>query len=106
METASAAQSPAPSGRKRGHEGITIRHQRSCSSRLGGRCSCSPGYQAQVWSARDRRTIRKTFPTALEAGRWRHESQLALGAGALRAPAPLTVAQAVADWIDAAESGI
>jgi integrase len=59
-----------------------------------------------VWSARDSKTIRKTFPTVVEARRWRQESQVALRAGRLRAPSPLTLEQAVTQWIDAAERGL
>jgi hypothetical protein len=46
------------------YEGIVLRHARACAIRKGGRnCSCTPTYQAQVWSASDRKTIRKTFPS-------------------------------------------
>src|SRR5262249_50668418 len=46
--------------RKSRYEGIVVRHARGCRSHGGGRCSCDPGFQAQVWSARERKTIRKT----------------------------------------------
>jgi len=55
-----------------------MRHARRCPSRSGGECSCIPSYQAQVWSARDRKPIRKTFPTVAGALAWRQETQVAL----------------------------
>ena len=53
------------------HEGITVRHSRRCNSREGKRCNCDPGYQAQAYSRRDRKTLRKTFPTLAAAKAWR-----------------------------------
>jgi len=59
-----------------------------------------------VWSARDQRTIRKTFPNPAAAQAWRQESQVALRRGALRAASPLTLSQAAEEWLAAAEAGI
>ncbi len=59
-----------------------------------------------MWSPRDRRTIRKTFRTVAEARRWRRESQVELQRGGLRAPSSITLGQAVAEWLQAAEGGI
>jgi hypothetical protein len=42
--------------------GIYARHARHCASRRDEECSCAPSYQAQVWSARDNKPLRKTFP--------------------------------------------
>jgi hypothetical protein len=39
----------------------TARHARRCEVRGGAARSCSPSYQAQVWSPRDRRPIWKSF---------------------------------------------
>jgi hypothetical protein len=41
-------------------EGITLRHRQGCTAPQAP-CRCSPAYQAQVFSPRDRRTIRKSF---------------------------------------------
>src|SRR5438128_101083 len=87
-------------------EGIVLRHARACSSRAGGRCSCDPGFQAQVWSARERKTIRKTFRSLGEARAWRHESQVALRKGLLRSSSRLTLQDAAEAWLTAAEAGI
>lgn len=95
-----------PTAKRRSrYEGIVLRHARSCSSRVGGGCSCSPSHQAQVWSAREQKT-RKTFATLREARSWRHESQVALRAGTLRSSSHLTLEQAAAAWLLAAEARI
>jgi integrase len=83
-----------------------LRHVRGCRSRQGGRCSCTPAYQAQVWSAREHKTIRKTFRTLSEARAWRQESQVALRKGTLRAPSPTTLSEAAQDWLAAATAGL
>ena len=92
--------------RKSRYEGIALRHTRACGIRQGGRCSCTPAYQAQVWSARDRKTIRKTFPSLGEARAWRQESQLALRKGTLRAASLTTLDEAAQQWLAAAEAGL
>lgn len=92
--------------RKSRYEGIVLRHGRGCRSRAAGRCSCSPSYQAQVWSVREQKTIRKTFPTLAAARSWRHESQVALRQGLLRSSSQLTLEQAAQAWLASAEAGI
>src|SRR5438067_10580312 len=92
--------------RRSRYEGIVLRHARACRSRVGGGCSCAPGFQAQVWSARERKTIRKTFRTLGEARAWRHESQVALRKGLLRSSSRLTLQEAAEAWLTAAEAGI
>jgi integrase len=87
-------------------EGIVLRHSRSCASRAGVRCSCAPGFQAQVWSAREGKTIRRTFRTLGEARTWRHESQVALRKGQLRSPSRITLEEAGEAWLRAAEVGL
>jgi integrase len=96
------------SGRQRRsrYEGIVVRHGRGCRSRDGGRCSCAPSYQAQVWSARENKTIRKTFRSLGDARVWRHESQIALRKGMLRSRSQTTLGEAAGDWLAAAEAGI
>jgi integrase len=65
-----------------------------------------PSYQAQVWSTRERKTIRKTFLTLTAARSWRHESQVALRKGTLRSTSHLTLEQAANAWLTAAQDGI
>ena len=96
---------PMPTGRRR-PEGIVVRHSRSCGERRGADCDCRPGYQAQVWSPPDRKTIRKTFPTLSDARAWRAETQTSLRRGTLRAPTRTTLAQAAEDWLQAAAAGV
>jgi hypothetical protein len=85
--------------------GIDVRHSRSCRSRNGGRCSCTPTYQAHVWSRRDGKRICKTFITKSEAKLWRSEALVALDKGAMRAPTPETVREAAASWLEGARAG-
>ena len=59
-----------------------------------------------MWSTRDQKTIRKTFRSVTEARQWRQESQVELRRGVLRAPSSITLEQAVAEWLEAAEAGI
>jgi hypothetical protein len=64
---------PASFPPRRRAEGIVVRHSRRCASLGGGSCDCHPAYQAQVFSRRDGKTIRKTFSTLSEARAWRAE---------------------------------
>jgi len=82
------------------------RHGRVCASREEGACDCRPGYQAQVFCARDKKTIRKTFRTLAAARAWRAEAKSALRLGTLRAPTRATLAEASEDWLSAAKAGI
>jgi integrase len=96
-----------PKGSRKGGEGIVIRHSQACASQSGaGGCDCRPGYQAQVYSPRDRRTIRKTFTSLADARSWRAETQVALRRGTLRAPSRTTLAEEAASWLSAANAGV
>jgi integrase len=89
-------------------EGVVVRHQRRCPApaRDSATCVCRPSFQAQVWSARDRKTIRKTFATPTEALAWRQEAKASLRAGLLRAPSPSTLAEAAEEWLERATAGV
>ena len=97
MET--PTRTAVPQKRRSRYEGVVLRHSRSCRSRAGERCSCSPAFQAQVWSSADQKTIRKTFATLAEARNWRHESQVALRKGTLRSASQLTLDEAAETWL-------
>ncbi len=84
--------------RKPRYEGINVRHSRSCTSREGARCNCDPGYQAQAYSRRDGKRLRKTFPTLAAAKAWRAEAQTAIRRGTLRGPSDITIAEACDAW--------
>src|SRR5436190_24028398 len=84
---------PAPNTevRKQRTPGISVRHGRLCEERTGGACSCTTNFQAQAWSANDRKPLRRTFKTVGEAWRWRQEAQAAIRRGKLHAPSQRTV---------------
>ena len=48
-------------------EGIRKLHSKACAVGGGKRCDCGAGYEAFVFSARDGKKIRKTFPTLAAA---------------------------------------
>jgi integrase len=86
-------------------EGIETRHSRACSSREHGGCNCKPSYQAQVWSKRDKKVIKRTFPSLAAAKGWRSDATSALKKGTLRAPSPLTIREAWDSWFARAQRG-
>ena len=79
--------------------GIEVRHKKACASREGRRCNCQPAYQASVWSARESKRIRKTFPTFAEARAWRAETQTGVRRGTVRAPANMSVQEAADELV-------
>lgn len=85
--------------------GFETRHTTTCRSRKGGRCNCEPIYRAHVWSARDGKVIRKSFPTKAAAKAWRQDAQSALRAGTMRAPTAQTLREAATAWLDGARKG-
>jgi len=85
--------------------GIRTRHGRSCRSREGGRCNCSPSYEAWVYSKRDGKKIRKTFPDLASAKGWRSDAEGAVRRRTLRAPTKTTVAEAAEVWLQGARVG-
>jgi integrase len=87
-------------------EGIAVRHSRGCASHRDSSCDCRPAYQAQVFSSRDGKTIRKTFRTLSDARAWRAETHRALRLGTLRVPTRTTVAEAAAQWVQAAKAEV
>ena len=87
--------------------GVVARHRRGCALRQGGvGCSCSPSFQAQVWSPRDRRHARKTFAELGDAKAWRQEMQVAVRQGRAGAPSTVTLADAAREWLALAEGGV
>src|SRR5947208_14846714 len=106
MESAMGERGAGRQARRRGHEGIQVRHKTRCASLIGEACSCSPSYQAQVWSPRDGKPIRRTFATLAEARAWRQETQVAVRKRTMRAPTQITVREAALEWLQAAEAGL
>ncbi len=91
---------------KRLPEGISYRHTRSCPGSSGGRCRCTPTYQAQAWSPRDRKRLTRTFPTLAAARGWRYDALVGLRHGTMRAAGGVTLRQAAEEWLAAAEAGL
>ena len=85
--------------------GIRKRHSRRCRIKETGACTCRPTFQAEVYSRRDGRKIRKSFPREAEAKNWRADAMSALKAGTMRAPKPTTIREAWDEWHEAAKAG-
>jgi integrase len=85
--------------------GIRKRHSTTCPAREGGACRCDQGFEAFVYSPRDRRKIRETFATVTEAKRWRVGALKAVQDRKLRAPSRTTLREAAEAWLDAIERG-
>lgn len=86
-------------------EGIRKLHSTGCAARRGGKCHCHAGYEASVFSARDGKKIRKTFPTLAAAKAWRADALAGLRRGTLRAPRPTTVREAAEQLLAGMRSG-
>src|SRR4051794_24886578 len=87
---------------RRATPGIRVRHARSCLASNGGACKCSPSFEAWVYSKRDEKKIRKTFPSLAAAKGWRADATSALRKGTMRAPTKRTVAEAATAWLEGA----
>ena len=91
------------SASRRRHEqvetGITLRHSRTCRVGEGNKCSCKPGYQAMAWCSRNRKVLRRTFPTLAKARAWRQQAQVDLRRGALSAPTARLLREEAESWL-------
>jgi integrase len=85
--------------------GIRVRHGRSCRSREGGRCNCDPSFEAWVWSKRDHKKIRRSFPTAAAARSWRTDTAKRVKDRKQRFPTSKTLRQEVDEWLAGARAG-
>jgi integrase len=85
--------------------GIRKLHSKACPGRDGGRCRCGAGWEASVYSKRDKKKIRKVFAREGEAKSWRSDALSALNKGVLRAPKPITLRQAWEAWQEGAGAG-
>jgi len=90
---------------QRSSQGIRVRHSRNCISTSSDRCNCRPSYEACVYSARDGRKIRRTFPTLAAAKAWRADASSALRKRTLRAPSQATLREAADVWLAGALEG-
>lgn len=87
------------------HVGIVVKHRAGCASERGARCNCRRIYQAAVWSARDRKRIRRHFDTLDAAKMWRSDSYGKLRRRELRAPSPMSFAEAAEQWLAGVRTG-
>ena len=87
-------------------QGITERHARTCTSRTGGECNCTPTFQAQTWDARVGKRLTRTFATITAARQWRQDAASAIRAGTLTADRGPTLKDAADDWLAAARAGV
>jgi len=87
--------------------GIRTRHGRRCRSADGGRCDCKngPSFEAWVYSKRDGKKIRKTFPDAASAKSWRSDAESSVRQRRLRAPTKVTVSEAADELLVGARKG-
>src|SRR5450759_2375289 len=85
--------------------GIRVRHARSCRSRDGARCTCSPAYQAQAYDSRTGRRVWRTFPSLSAAKLWRSDAQVALRRGTMRPPTAKTIIETAEVLIAGAHDG-
>lgn len=85
--------------------GIRVRHARSCRSGGGGRCNCSPSWEASVYLKREDRKVRKTFATFDEARAWRDTASVAARRGVLKGPTATKLEEAAEAWLRGARSG-
>jgi integrase len=82
--------------------GVRQRHGRGCNAK--GRCKCP--YEAFVYSKRDGKKIRKTFPTQAAAKAWRNDASTAVRKKTLRVPTSTTLRQAAEEWLQGAREGL
>jgi integrase len=93
-------------GNKRKHQGIEVRHSRSCRLRRGeGECNCKPAYLSSVYSSQEGKEIRKTFHSLAEAKAWRASGQGAVKRGTLKAPTKQTLNDAAEALIAGMRNG-
>jgi integrase len=83
--------------------GIRQRHGNGCGRPAGG-CKCP--WQAEVYSARDSKKIRKLFATKAAAKGWRDDASGQVRRRELRAPVPTTLDEAADAWLEGARAGL
>jgi len=83
--------------------GIRQRHGNGCKRPESG-CKCP--WQAEVYSPRDKKKIRKLFPTKDAAKGWRADASGQVRRKELRAPTAVTLDQAADAWLEGARTGL
>jgi integrase len=90
--------------RRKPPPGISRQHARSCASRAGKRCSCSPTFKAVVSFARGQRRV-KTFGTLTEAEAWRARQLAAKTRARQTAPSSATLREAAGEYLAGMREG-
>ncbi len=85
--------------------GIDERHSRTCRSRDGGACNCTPTFQAHVWDAKAGKRMRKTFPTRSAAKSWRQDTIVGLRHGHVSSDRGPRLTDAIDAWLDGLRAG-
>lgn len=88
--------------------GIEPRHARSCIAKSwdeAGVCDCAPTFQASVYIARDRKLVRKTFPTIAAAKGWRADAAHAVKRGTMVAPTKQTISAGLDAMLEGMKAG-
>jgi integrase len=83
--------------------GVRQRHGRACNRPKD--CKKCP-WEAFVYSKRDSRKIRKSFPSKAAAEAWRDDSRSAVRQQRMRAPTSETLDQAADAWLEGARTGL
>jgi integrase len=82
--------------------GIRQRHGRRCTR--ASRCDCP--WQAEVYSKKDGKKIRRAFPTRAAAVAWRDDSRSAVRQSRMQAPTGETLRGAAKAWLTGAREGV
>jgi integrase len=85
--------------------GVEPRHQRGCPATGWQACNCQVSFRAEVWSRKEGRKIRKTFPALAAAKSWRADAQSAVRRNVLRSPTRETLPQALDALIEGMANG-
>src|SRR3954452_14352915 len=75
------------------YPGISKIHAAGCGWHAS-RCTCTPRFKAEVYSARERKKIRRNFDSLGAAKTWREDAAGAVRQGRMRAPTSTTLAEA------------
>jgi integrase len=87
-------------------KGIRERHSRACRASKGGRCSCDPTFEAQLWNPAEGRPLRRSFQNQAEAKTWLRDARTALRRGRSVVRAAPSLERAGEAWLEQARSGV
>jgi integrase len=82
--------------------GLRQRHGLNCKG--GRKCGCP--WEASAYSARDRKKLRKAFPTKAAAVAWRDDTRSAVRRGTIRAASTDVLEGVAGEWLEGARTGL